>query len=68
MVRLKSGETYSDCTHALGAMTADDVNEKVRRMIAVAGVTPERCARLVTAGRNLEELDDVSDLVPLLVC
>ncbi len=67
-VRLKSGETYSDCVHMLRAMTAEDVNEKVRRMTAVAAVAPEQCERLVTTARNLDEVNDVSSLVPLLVC
>ncbi|MBI4189465.1 MAG: MmgE/PrpD family protein [Betaproteobacteria bacterium] len=64
-VRLTSGETYTECVHMLRAMTAEDVNEKSRRLAAVA-VGPEQCERLVTTARNLDAVRDVSSLVPLL--
>jgi hypothetical protein len=52
----------------LRAMTGEEVNEKVRRMTAVAAVPPEQCERLVAIARNLEDVDGVSSLAPLLVC
>lgn len=47
------------------SMTAEDVNEKSRRLAAVA-VGAEQCERLVTTVRNLDAVRDVSSLVPLL--
>ena len=64
-VRLTSGKTYTECVPMLRSMTAEDVNEKFRRLATVA-VGTEQCERLVTIGRNLDAVRDVSSLVPLL--
>ena len=64
-VRLTSGETYTECVHMMRSMSAEDVNEKVRRLAAVA-VSAEQCERLVALVRSLESVRDVSSLVPLL--
>ena len=64
-VRLTSGTTYTDCVHMLRSMTAEDVNEKVRRLATVA-VSAEQCERLINTVRNLDAVRDISSLVPLL--
>ena len=64
-VRLTSGETYTECVHMLRSMTAEDLNEKFRRLATVA-VGTEQCERLVARVRSLEEVRDISSLVPLL--
>ncbi len=64
-VRLNSGQTYTDCVPDLRAMTADDVDQKFRRLATVA-VSEEKCERLIKTVRGLEEVRDVSTLVPLL--
>jgi 2-methylcitrate dehydratase PrpD len=64
-VRLTSGETYTECVHMMRSMTAEDVNEKSRRLAAVA-VGAEQCERLLTIVRNLDAVRDISSLVPLL--
>ena len=46
-------------------MTVEDVNEKFRRLATVA-VSTEQCERLVTLVRNLDAVQDISSLVPLL--
>lgn len=65
-VRLTSGETYTECVHMLRSMTAEDVNEKFRRLATVAIVT-EQSEQLLTIVRNLDAVRDVSSLVPLLI-
>ena len=64
-VRLNCGQTYSGCVPNLRAMTADDVNDKFRRLATVV-VSAEQCERLITTVRNLDAVRDVSTLVPLL--
>ena len=65
-VRLTSGETYTEWVHMLRTMTAEDVDEKVRRLATVV-VSTKQCERLVTMVRNLDTVRDVSSLVPLLI-
>ena len=65
-VKLNSGKTYTECVHNLRAMTVEDVNEKVRRLSAVA-IGAEQCERLVTSVRDLDAVRDVASLVPLLI-
>jgi aconitate decarboxylase len=65
-VRLNSGATYEECVHQMREMTADDVNNKVRRLAAVA-ISAERCERLIAAVRNLDDMRDVACVAPLLV-
>ena len=64
-VRLKSGETYTECVHMLRAMSAADVVEKVRRLASIV-LDAEHCERLIATVQNLDALPDVSELVPLL--
>ena len=64
-VRLTSGETYTECVHMLRSMSADDVNEKFRRLAAVA-VSAEKCERLIEIVRNLEAVGNIAGLLPLL--
>lgn len=64
-VRLTSGDTYTECVHHMRAMTADDVNDKVRRLAGVA-VSAEQCERLIATVRGLDEVRDVTSVVPLL--
>jgi 2-methylcitrate dehydratase PrpD len=64
-VRLTSGETYTECVHMMRSMSAEDVNQKVLRLAAVA-VRAEQCERLVSIVRDLDSLRDISSLVPLL--
>lgn len=65
-VRLKSGATYTDCVHMLRSMSAEDVNEKFRRLAKVA-VSEQQCEQLLKTARHLDAVRDVSSLVPLLV-
>ena len=65
-VRLRGGETYSECVHMLRAMTSEDMEHKIRSLSALA-VGEAQSERLVAAVRNLEALEDVRALVPLLV-
>lgn len=65
-VRLKSGKTYTDCVHMLRSMSAEDVVDKVRRLATVA-LDAEQSERLITTVQNLDALQDLSTLVPLLV-
>jgi len=64
-VQLRSGEVYTECVHMLRSMTAEEVNDKFRRLATVA-VSTERCEQLVTLVRNLETVRDISFLAPLL--
>jgi len=65
-VRLKSGKTYTDCVHNLRAMSPADMVDKARRLAAVV-LDAERTERLITTVQNLDALEDISELVPLLV-
>jgi len=65
-VRLRSGETLTECVHHLRAMTAGDMEQKVRSL-ATLGVGQSKAGKLIAAVRELEAVDDVSTLVPLLV-
>jgi len=64
-VRLNSGKTYTDIVPNLRAMTVDDVNEKFRRLATVV-ISAEKCEKLLTTVRNLEDVRDISTLTPLL--
>jgi len=64
-VRMKSGETYTECVHNLRAMTCDDVDKKFLRLASVV-LRPERCEYLVKVGRNLETVGDISSVASLL--
>jgi 2-methylcitrate dehydratase PrpD len=64
-VRLKSGETHTDCVHHMREMSAEEVNEKVRRLATVA-ISAEQCERLIARVRSMDEARDVTSLVPLL--
>lgn len=66
-VRLTSGETYSERVDTLRSMTVEEVNEKFRQLSSVV-VSKEQCEQLVAMVRNLDEVRDVSSLVPLLTC
>ena len=65
-VRLKSGKTYTECVHMLRSMSAADVVNKVRRLATVV-LDAEQSERLITTVQNLDALQDLSTLVPLLV-
>lgn len=64
-VRLRSGETLTECVHHLRAMMPKDMEEKVRSL-ATLGVGATKAAQLMAAVRELEAVDDVATLVPLL--
>lgn len=64
-VRLTSGETYTECVPMMRSMTAEDVNEKFRRLARVV-VSAEQCERLLSVARNLDDVADVTSLAPLL--
>ncbi len=64
-VRLKSGVTHTDCVHMLRSMSAEDVNEKFRRLAKVV-ISDEQCEKLLKTARTLDEVRDVSSIVPLL--
>lgn len=64
-VRLRSGETYSECVHMLRSMTSEDMEDKIRTLSASA-VGDNKTERLIAAARSLETMQDVSALVPLL--
>jgi 2-methylcitrate dehydratase PrpD len=65
-VRLKSGKTHTEYVHNLRSMSAADVVEKARRLAGVA-LDAEKTERLIKTVQNLDALEDVSALVPLLV-
>ena len=49
----------------LRSMSAEDVNEKFRRLAKVV-ISDEQCEKLLKTARNLDEVRDVSSIVPLL--
>ncbi len=65
-VRLKSGKTHSECVHMLRSMSDADVVDKVRRLATVA-LDGKQTEQLIAAVQNLDSLQDLSTLVPLLV-
>ena len=65
-VRLKSGKTHSECVHMLRSMSDADVVDKVRRLATVA-FDGKQTEQLIAAVQNLDSLQDLSTLVPLLV-
>ncbi len=64
-VRLTSGALFSEVIHALRLMTAEEVDEKFRRLATVA-ISTEQCERLLSMVRNLDSVQNISSLVPLL--
>jgi 2-methylcitrate dehydratase PrpD len=64
-VRLTSGKTYTERVDMLRSMTAEEVNDKFRRLATVA-IRTDQCERLVTLVRNLDAVRDISILSPLL--
>jgi 2-methylcitrate dehydratase PrpD len=64
-VRLRSGETYTEYVPNLRAMSPEDVDAKFRGLAAIA-INPAQAERLLVSARDLENVDDVSTLVPLL--
>jgi 2-methylcitrate dehydratase PrpD len=66
MVRLNSGETFTEVVPMLRPMTAAEVDEKFRRLATVA-ISAEKTAQLLDLVRNLERVADVSSLAPLLM-
>jgi hypothetical protein len=59
-------KTYTECVHMLRSMSAAYVVDKVRRLANVA-LDAEQSERLITTVQNLDALQDLSTLVPLLV-
>jgi 2-methylcitrate dehydratase PrpD len=64
-VRLRSGETYSECVPNLRPMTAEDVDAEFRSLAAVV-IEVAQAERLPKAVRNLQDVRDSRTLVPLL--
>jgi len=64
-VRLRSGETYSECVHMLREMSNDDLEAKIHGLSTLA-LGEAKSQRLITTVRDLEGVDDVSHLLPLL--
>ncbi len=64
-LKLKSGATHTTYIHNMRAMTPQDVDDKVRKMAAIA-IESEQCERLIKTVRALETVRDVSALIPLL--
>lgn len=62
-VRLKSGDTVSHYVKNLRSMTPGELDEKFRRLASVA-MNDEACERFAAVVKNLEDLGDVSRLVP----
>jgi 2-methylcitrate dehydratase PrpD len=65
-VRLNSGAVYTECVPMLRAMTAQDVNDKFRRLASVV-LEAATCEQLIDLVRNLDGVRDVSSLAPMLV-
>jgi len=64
-VELTTGKTYSECVPMLRSLTADEVNEKFRKLAGVA-VAPRQAEALLDIARNLEDFRDIANLAHLL--
>ena len=65
-VRLRSGEQYTELVENLRAMTPEDIDEKFRRLSSVV-LDPHRSESLLELVRRLEQVRDVSALLPLFL-
>jgi len=65
-VRLRSGEQYTELVENLRAMTPEDIDEKFRRLSSVV-LDPHRGQALLDQVRRLEQVRDVSALLPLFL-
>jgi 2-methylcitrate dehydratase PrpD len=65
-VRLRSGEEYTELVENLRAMTPEDIDDKFRRLSSVV-LDAQRGEALLRRVRSLEEVRDVSALLPLFL-
>lgn len=64
-VRLISGEILTECVHMLRSVTAQELNEKFRRLASIV-ISEAQCDRFVSLVRDLDSVSNVSSLIPLL--
>lgn len=65
-LRLRSGDEFTEVVDNLRAMTPDDIDDKFRRLSSVV-LDPDRGEALLRRVRSLEEVRDVSALLPLFL-